>query len=350
MPTRAAGGYEYTSDLLALEQKGTAEGKPAGLTRVQSRSIATPLVVAEWEAALTTHPDQVYVQYLNMQSARDHPEVVSQYLAEEVAAGRVLGPLPDEMGSGSSWHVSRFGVIPKPHKPNKWRLIVDLSHPAGASINDGIDHALCSLRYTKVEEIASAVLQLGKGTELAKADIKAAYRIVPVHPEDRHLLAMRWQGGIHVDTALPFGLRSAPKLFNAVADALEWCAKDAGVEFLWHYLDDYITVGRPHTGDCPWNVDVFHHVCERLGIPLAADKCEGPSTCLTFLGIEIDTVEMELRLPAEKLQMLQQEIKSWAEKKSCTRRELQSLTGQLQHAATVVRPGRTFLKRLYDLL
>ena len=97
-------------------------------------------------------------------------------------------------------------------------------------------------------------------------------------------------------------------------------------------------------------MDVFHHVCERLGIPLAADKCEGPSTCLTFLGIEIDTVEMELRLPAEKLQMLQQEIKSWAEKKSCTRRELQSLTGQLQHAATVVRPGRTFLKRLYDLL
>ena len=135
-------------------------------------------------------------------------------------------------------------------------------------------------------------------------DIKAAYRIVPVHPEDRHLLAMRWQGGIYIDTALPFGLRSAPKLFNAVADALEWCAKDAGVAFLWHYLDDYITVGRPHTGDCQWNVDVFHHVCERLGIPLAADKCEGPSTCLTFLGIEVDTVKMELRLPAEKLQRL----------------------------------------------
>ena len=71
-------------------------------------------------------------------------------------------------------------------------MIVDLSYPAGASVNDGIDSALCSLRYTKVEEIASAVLQLGKGTELTKADIKAAYRIVPVHPEDRHLLAMRW--------------------------------------------------------------------------------------------------------------------------------------------------------------
>ena len=64
MLTCAAGGYEYTPDLLAREQQGTAEGKPAGQARVQNGSIATPLVVAEWEAALTTHPDQVYVQYL----------------------------------------------------------------------------------------------------------------------------------------------------------------------------------------------------------------------------------------------------------------------------------------------
>jgi hypothetical protein len=104
--------------------------------------------------------------------------------------------------------------------------------------------ALCSLQYTRVEEVAAGVLQLGRGTELAKADTKA---IVPVHPDDHHLLAMRWQGGIYVESALLFGLRSAPKLFNAVGDALEWCTKDAGVEFLWHYLDDYITIGRPHT-------------------------------------------------------------------------------------------------------
>ena len=80
------------------------------------------------------------------------------------------------------------------------------------------------------------------------------------------------------------------------------------------------------------------------------DKCEGPATCLIFLGIEIDTFEMELRLPAVKLWRLEHELKSWAEKKSCTKRELQSLAGQLQHAATVVRPGHTFIRRLYDLL
>ena len=34
-------------------------------------------------------------------------------------------------------------------------------------------------------------------------------------------LRMKWQGQVYVDAALPFGLRSAPKIFNALADALE---------------------------------------------------------------------------------------------------------------------------------
>ena len=57
---------------------------------------------------------------------------------------------------------------------------------------------------------------------LAKIDIAHAYRNVPVHPEDRKLLGMQWQGKVYIDTALPFGLRSAPKIFTAISDALEW--------------------------------------------------------------------------------------------------------------------------------
>ena len=49
---------------------------------------------------------------------------------------------------------------------------------------------------------------------MAKVDIKNAYRLLPVHPEDRLLLGMEWQGQVYVDTALPFGLRSAPKIFT----------------------------------------------------------------------------------------------------------------------------------------
>ena len=69
----------------------------------------------------------------NMNSASNHAEVVTQYLASEVSEGRVAGPFSPHMA-----HISRFGVIPKSHQPNKWRLIIDLSHPKGKSINDGI--------------------------------------------------------------------------------------------------------------------------------------------------------------------------------------------------------------------
>ena len=67
---------------------------------------------------------------------------------------------------------------------------MDLSSPLGASVNDGISPALCSLHYTSVDEAAEKILVLGRGALLAKLDIKSAYRTVPVHPEDRGLLAM----------------------------------------------------------------------------------------------------------------------------------------------------------------
>ena len=91
-------------------------------------------------------------------------------------------------------------------------------------------------------------------------------------------------------------------------------------------------------------------LCEQLGVPIAREKVCQPSTSLTFLGIEVDTLAMELRLPQEKLERLKEAIKAWQARKSCTKRELQSLVGQLQHACRVVRSGRTFLRRMINLL
>lgn len=67
----------------------------------------------------------------------------------------MLGSFSKEEAEASSWHVSKFGVIPKQHKENKWRLIVDLSRPKEGSINDGIDSTLCLLFYTQVDEVGA---------------------------------------------------------------------------------------------------------------------------------------------------------------------------------------------------
>jgi len=150
--------------------------------------------------------------------------------------------------------------------------------------------------------------------------------------------------------ALPFGLRSAPKLFTALADALEWILMANGIRFVWHYLDDYITVGSPASGECAFNLNLIVHICQLLGIPLAVAKQVGPTTCIIYLGIEVDSIAMVLRLPHDKLIRIQELVASWQKKKKSTKRELSSLAGQLQHAATVLRAGRTFLRRIFDAL
>ena len=81
------------------------------------------------------------------------------------------------------------------------------SPPHGESVNDGIAKELCSLSYVMVDDIATRVLKLGRGVLVAKFDLKAAYRHILVHPDDRRLLGMEWKGGLYLDAALHFGLR-----------------------------------------------------------------------------------------------------------------------------------------------
>ena len=284
----------------------------------------------------------------NMLSAQQHPDVISEYLQSETQKLNILGPFPPH--KLQEVHINRFRVIPKKHQPGKWRLITDLSFPEGASVNDAIDPRLCSLKYVTVEQVAKKAMQLGIGSLIAKIDIKSAYRLIPVSPLDRHYLGMQWEGQVYVDGMLPFGLRSAPKIFNAVADALEWCIAREGVEDIYHYLDDFATLGLPNSEQCGWNLHTLQSVCQKLGIPLAAEKQAGPSTTIEFLGITIDTIRQELRLPYDKLERLQSLLGEWKRRKSCTRRELESLIGVLQHACTVVAPGRTFLRQVIALL
>ena len=98
---------------------------------------------------------------------------------------------------------------------------MDLSHPAGSIVNDGNEPELCSLHYTSVDEAAKLVNTVGVRAQIVKLDLESAYCIVPVHPDDRPLLGMAWKGSWYMDTVLPFGLRSAPKIFNVVADTLQ---------------------------------------------------------------------------------------------------------------------------------
>ena len=95
---------------------------------------------------------------------------------------------------------------------------------------------------------------------------------------------------------------STPYIFNQFASALHWIMATHYAADLIHYLDDFLLAGPPGQPTCSESMETMLRVCERLGIPVALDKLEGPATTITFLGITIDTTLQQLRLPSDKLQ------------------------------------------------
>ena len=262
------------------------------------RRIKTPLHPEAWERLLKDHPDKGFTQYLlhgvregfrigfqgsgrcrqakrNLRSAYEHPLVVDAYLRREVELERMVR-LPAAEARAIPWlQVSPIGVIPKRNRPNAWRLIVDLSSPEGHSVNDGVDRAECSIKYASIDDAVRMIRALGAGTLMAKADLKEAYRMVPVQPEDRPLLAMKWKEAIFIDTALPFGLRSAPKI-SALADGLLWILHNTGTDQSLHYLDDFLILGQPNTPECVGALQTFMTLCEELGVPIEKGRQRAP--------------------------------------------------------------------------
>ena len=109
-----------------------------------------------------------------------------------------------------------------------------------------------------------------------------------------------WNGNVYIDKVLPFGLQSAP-LISAVIDALLWIMHHRDVTWAIHYVDDFLMMGRPNSGECQSNMEIMHKTCTRVGLSLEPTKTQGPLPSLTFLSIELDTTMMEIHLPQEKL-------------------------------------------------
>jgi len=81
-----------------------------------------------------------------------------------------------------------------------------------------------SVKYAKFDD-ATDMIATRPGAFMGKIDIRHAFRICPVHPDDWPLLVYWWDGRYYVDIVLPFGGRSSPFIFNTLADALLWIAQ-----------------------------------------------------------------------------------------------------------------------------
>jgi hypothetical protein len=223
-----------------------------------------------------------------------------------------------------------------------------LSYPDHCSVNAFIDPNETSVKYTSFDDVIQMIAQFGKGAFIAKCDIKSAFRLLPIHPGDFDLLGYHFDNHYYIDKCLPMGCSISCKVFEQFATFLNWLTtKFSGFNSVDHYLDDFI-FAAPEAQDCRHIMSTFQHLCSEIGVPLADDKSVGPTTCLTFLGLDIDTVQMLVKIPDPKLLELKALIEDFKGKKKTTLKQLQSLLGKLNFFTRAILPGRAFVRRLCD--
>jgi hypothetical protein len=283
----------------------------------------------------------------NLPIRPEHETKVTAVIEEDVRAGKKAGPF--DHPPFANFCVSPIGAVPK-RMSEKIRVIHHLSFPHGGdSVNAGIVEEGMSI--SSFGHAARAVRKLGPDCRLIKLDVEAAYKQVPVRREDWHLLGFKWRGKYYYERVLPFGLRSSCRLWEMFATALHFlCESVLKVEaphIVIHYVDDFLFVVESEPAAHRLLVETLA-LCAELGLPMAAAKTEGPTTKLTFLGLDLDTHRMEASLPAERLAELLRLVLEWSRRESASVRQLQSLTGMLNFACAVVRPGRFYLRRIIN--
>ena len=158
-----------------------------------------------------------------------------------------------------------------------------------------------SISYASVQDAICNIKRLGKVCFLAKSDIKSAFRLIPVHPSQYHLVRFKWNGLFYQDKCLVMRRASSYLIFETFSTSLEWILENKlKTNKIHHILDDFLFVNKTYDF-CLSELQRFRSLCDNLGFPINEDKTEGPSTKLSFAGIELDTVLMVARLPQDKV-------------------------------------------------
>ena len=280
----------------------------------------------------------------NHQSARAAPDILTADLQKQLQYDRLTRVEPQEE---AQYVCSPLGLVPK--HDGGWRRIHDLSFPHGQSVNDGIPHDWGTLEYATYDEAVESLLSKGVGAQFVKRDLKDAFRHIPVATSDQWLLGFHCDNYYWMERYLPFGLRTAPFLFDLFAKALNWILIAVlSWTIVLHYLDDFLAILSPYD-DAFAYASQFDQLCSDLGLSVNHTK-DILGTIADFLGIEFDSIHMRARLPPDKLARARNTVKDLLKKVTISHQELESAVGFLSFAAKIVVPGRAFLRRLFDAL
>ena len=200
----------------------------------------------------------------NHLSALRSIQSVSSYLESRCVSDQTAGPFTEP--PFNDMPISGLGIIPK--KNGKFRVIHDLSAPDGLSVNDAIPIEQFSLQYGSLDTAIAAIVKVGPGAFLTKVDVRNAFRLCPVRPDDWPLLGIKWQNCYFHEKVLPFGLRSSPFIFNKFAIAINWLLVNVGkLPEVMYYLDDFLDICAPDPALAARHKDIFLQLFDYQWLP-----------------------------------------------------------------------------------
>ena len=239
------------------------------------------------------------VEDKNGKTCLEHPDITANELQKEVASGHILGPYNAPPLPG-------FKCTPRGLKeePTKFRPITMGNLPIDNSVNDGIpkmDHIHLARACDIERKISAAYASTGQ-VWMATADVKQAYRTMPVRPEDWHLQGIAWDGQYYIDARMSFGCRSSVDQWLRFSDALAWTLLRWGVHAL-HYVDDFIFIASSEQ-ECADQVRKFKAICASWNVELKEQSDCGPARRITVLGVEYDLVNMKRKITQTRVAQL----------------------------------------------
>ncbi|CUA69255.1 ABC transporter B family member 6 [Rhizoctonia solani] len=345
------------------------------------RKIVTPLIPDRWEQAIQTagiqdqftdvpiglrmgfrlgsfSPLSFTTIHKNHLSATKNASVVDNHICSELAAGRYSGPFShqDLESRIGFFRASPLGVVDKPSAPGSFRVIQDLSFPIlpdsdTCSVNSEIDPAQFTCLWGFFSDVVDIVLNLPPGSQAATFDVDAAYRRMPVHPDDQPHIVVHWDGLFYVDHCVPFGATSSNGIFGRCGDCILYIFKFHGICHIVKWVDDFCFFRTPATydGSTPvFQLDeaFIYAIAENLGWPWKQAKTRPFHNIFMYLGFEWDIARQSVSIPMAKRAKFMTKINTWLASAKTSLKDTESLLGSLIHCAYAIPSGRSRISGL----
>ena len=180
---------------------------------------------------------------------------------------------------------------------------------------------------------------------MSSIDLKDAYFSVSVNPEFRKFLRFYWDSKLFQFTCMPNGLSSAPRIFTKLLKPIFSSMRSNGYCSVY-YLDDSLLIGDT-AEECLANVNLTARLLKEAGFFINENKSSLiPSQTIKFLGFEIDSRRMIIKLTSERVKKTIDIGNLLLKSKKIVIRELAAFIGTVVSSFPAVTYGPLFYRYL----